>query len=1057
MPVTLKEQLEASAGNLRDTSPSTRSAALETLRKNQYHYTPLVNALVSEAVGNPHEEVRVALFDLLSRDIRSTGDDNCLKLLEGLEDPVAKVRMAAFQWLGTRTTSFFWQDLGKLVTGLQDPVGEVRMAALHAIHHSLPMCPSSVKQCLEAKGLKLKQLEGLEDPAAAARFISSSLFARQMARDFRKCGRKLVRGLDDPIADVRAAAFHCLGSLSPELQVTLDTLVKGQADPDEDVRATAFQCLNKFCRHLAEDLETTDLKLELVKGLEHHVAKVRAAAFRYLQQSPSLDDLARHGLKPKLVKGLEDCDEDDVRAAAFRCLDSDMFRRHLAEDLETTDLKLKLVKGLEDHVGKVRVAACRYLRQRPSLDDLARHGLAPKLVKGLEDQVAEVRQVAFLCLSKFSRDLQGHEARQSLREHLETGDLKRNLVEGLQDPDEVVRAAASECCGNLFNLVSQHLDLIWHLAHGLKDSSEKVRRAACATLEAGLSLDVDQCIPEQIMIEGLGSLYPDVRDATCRALSTCVSPNSLARYAPAIVQAFDNQWGLWPTHAEENNLHASIRLVFKVPIEESEERDTWLHTAARCGSTQMCQALLANGLAMKSLRNARGQTASDVARIFCHDHLAELLRPSTFQTRGGSGGAIARALDSHEMVQEVSWWFIPLPGWEGRLGAVHSILKIDTDKDQYLIEGACPEKVKPEGVQRPEIERALENGLFISCWAEIKDAANVEKLPNVRPCLPSGVMLAVLVKHLLQQGPYDVGSNNCHHTAFHGYNFCAAKPLQSLPINRSLTGFARFLSRFSINLALSRSCGGPLPFLPIYAGIPRDENVTLALPRHWTGEVRDGAVDLERSSDEFVKIEAYLKENGGDKGKIPGFEIIDIKRNQNLKMLKTFRNELYDMHEQRQLRLFHSAGDAHDTVMKEGFSMAYSNLTFNAFGAGIYFAQDLRLTDYFAPSSSAGVKQVLLCCVAAGKSHLKKRIFPFVPGDRLSGKPQSEWTRELIKPEHRKAPKGYDSCIAESREALIVHREGQILWEYAIQYQTTGSAGHPYDDLRGLLKEVPQN
>eukprot|EP00438_Fugacium_kawagutii_P002243 Skav227459 [mRNA] locus=scaffold2491:242048:242779:+ [translate_table: standard] len=243
----------------------------------------------------------------------------------------------------------------------------------------------------------------------------------------------------------------------------------------------------------------------------------------------------------------------------------------------------------------------------------------------------------------------------------------------------------------------------------------------------------------------------------------------------------------------------------------------------------------------------------------------------------------------------------------------------------------------------------------------------------------------------------------------------------------------------------------------MYAGIPRDENVTLELPRHWTGQVRDGAVDVERGSDEFLKVEACLKDNGGDQ--IPGFQIVGIKRNQNLKMLRTFRNELYDMHEQRQLRVFHSAsnGDVHDKVMKEGFKIAYSNLTFNAYGAGIYFAQDLRLPDHFSPASDAGVKQVLLCCVAAGKSCLKERIFPFVPGDRLSGRPEEEWQSKLRKPEHRQAPDGYDSCIAESREALIVYRESQVLWEYAMQYKTTSSAGNPYGDLRGLLKEIPQS
>eukprot|EP00438_Fugacium_kawagutii_P029045 Skav222298 [mRNA] locus=scaffold3734:186826:189354:+ [translate_table: standard] len=830
-------------------------------------------------------------------------------------------------------------------------------------------------------------------------------------------------------------------------------LVKGLEDPIAEVRVVTFQWLGKLTRKTLKQIATGDLKLKLVKGLEDPDADVRAAAFQCLGRlSQALQgDLSADGLKSELVKGLEDPDAD-VRAAAFQCLGG--LSQALQADLSADGLKSELVKGLEDPDADVRAAAFQCLGglSQALQADLSADGLKSELVKGLEDPDADVRAAAFQCLGGLS---------QALQADLSADGLKSELVKGIEDPDADVRRAPFQCLSNFASHDFRACDWKLELAKGREDPVEKVRRAACEALEEfwpvwGLGLD--QYILEQV--KGLESRYWDVRHAASRVLvdlSFTVSTNCLARDAAEIVYNLETQWGSGSTYVQQGSLHAAIRSLFKVPIEdESKERNTWLHIAARCGCTTVCQALLANGLAMKSLRNAKHQTASDVARLNDNAGLASLLSPGTFQTRGGSGGAIAKALDSEDKVEEVSWWFIPLPGWEGKLGAVHSILKIDAGRDQYLIEGACPEIAHREGAQRPEIERASENGLFISSWAEINDAANVEKLTDVKLLHPSRIELAALVKHLLQQGPYDVGSNNCHHTAFHGYNFCAAEQLQCLPINDCLTNVAWILSKVGINLALSTSSGGSLPFFPIYAGIPRDENVTLALPRHWTGEVRNGAVDLGKGSDEFLKVEAYLKENGGDQ--IPGFQIIDIKRNQNLKMLRTFRNELYDMHEQRQLRVFHSAsdGDAHDKVMKEGFKMAYSNMTFNAYGAGLYFAQDLRLPDYFSPKSDAGVKQVLLCCVAAGRSHLKKRIFPFVPGDRLSGRSENEWQSELRKPKHRQAPGGYDSCIAQSREALIVYREGQVLWEYAIQYQSTGSAGNPYGDLRGFLKEVPQ-
>eukprot|EP00438_Fugacium_kawagutii_P029049 Skav222302 [mRNA] locus=scaffold3734:293223:295529:- [translate_table: standard] len=708
----------------------------------------------------------------------------------------------------------------------------------------------------------------------------------------------------------------------------------------------------------------------------------------------------------------------------------------------------QLLEVLEDPDSGVRVFAFHCVGILLYVG-MHRSRIPDALVKGLKDQNAKLHfpTVRIFCEQICTGDV-------------ESFDLEIELV---NVPGTDVREAAFQCLSNFASCCFRACDWISKLAKGREDPVENVRGAACKILENQMFLriwDLGQYIAEQI--KGFESHYPDVRDAASRGFLSlsrfCRHFPNLESNTAKIVSNLETHWGSRPPYVQDGRLHASMCCLFRVPIEdESQERNTWLHIVARHGCANVCQALLANGLAMKSLRNAKHQTASNVARLNGHSDLAKLLRPSTFQTRGGSGGAIAKALDSGDVIHEVSWWFIPLPGWEGTLGAVHSILKIDTDQDQYLIEGACPEKVKREGVQRPEIEEAAENGLFVSSWAEIKHAGNVEKLTDVKPLHPSGIKLAALVKHLLQQGPYDVGSNNCHHTAFHGYNFCAAEPLWYLPINDCLTDVAWLLSKVKIDLALSRSSGGPLPFFPIYAGIPRDETVTLALPRHWTGEVRNGAVDLDTGSDEFLKIEAYLKENGGDK--IPGFEIMDIKRNQNLKMLRTFRNELYDMHGQRQLRVFHSpSSDAYDKVMKEGFRMAYSNLTFNAYGAGIYFAQDLRLPDHFSQKSEAGLKQVLLCCVAAGKSHMKKRIFEFMPGDRLSGRSEGEWQTELRRPEHRQAPDGYDSCIADpQKEALIVYRESQVLWEYAIQYKSTGSAGNPYGDLRGFLKEVPQS
>eukprot|EP00438_Fugacium_kawagutii_P002241 Skav227457 [mRNA] locus=scaffold2491:211824:225061:+ [translate_table: standard] len=1100
---TSMEDLKTSSLNqtlpsgLQDPIAEVRVAAIQCLYKF-YSVEDLVRLHFYDGLEDPVAEVRAAAFQCLCKfpslkHLETFGLK--LKLECGLEDSVAEVRAAAFEFLGClgKSPSHLLEacDLKlKLTKGQTDPVDKVRSVACKALRVLQPLWDLFQLSSLTEQDtidLALTLEHGLKDPAAEVRAAAFQCLCKFPSLEDLSFGlkQKLGCGLEDSVAEVRAAAFECLGCLGKipsnlSLVCVLKlNLAMGQTDPVDKVRNAACEALEvlqplwDLCQlSPLTDLETYNLKSLLAIGWKNSAAEVRAAAFECLGclgKSPS-KLFEACDLKLALAKGQTD-PVDKVRNAACEALEVlqpmwDLCQFSSLTGLEASRLKIILEKALEDPVAEVRAAAFQCLCKFPSLKHLETFGLKLKLECGLEDSVAEVRAAAFEflgCLGKIpSHLLQACDLKLKLAKgqtdpvdkvrsaackalqvlqplwdlcnffaltDLEAIDLKIKLEDGLRDPVAEVRAAAFECLGCLGkspSLLWQARDLKLTSAKGRTDPVDKVRSAACKALEVLRPMwELDQYLLEQV--KALKNIYPDVRHEACLALSSCVSPKDLAKYSSKIVRVLGANWELWPSHAPDNKLHASIRLVFKVPVEESLERNTWLHIAARGGHTNVCQALLASGLAMKSLRNAKQQTASDVARLHGHSDLARYLSPGTFQTRGGSGGAIAKALDSEDLVEEVSWWFIPLPRWEGKLGAVHSILKVDTGSEQYLIEGACPEKVKPEGVQRPEIEKAVQHGLFTSSWAEIKDAANIEKLTHVKPCRPSGIMLAALVEHLLQQGPYDVGCNNCHHTAFHGYNFCAREPLPS--------------------------CGEPLPFLPIYAGIPRDETVTMALPRHWTGEVRNGAVDLGKGSDEFLKIEAYLKRNGGDQ--IPGFQIIDIKRNQNLKMLRTFRNELYDMHRQRQLRVFHSASDSdvHDKVMKEGFRMAYSNLTFNAFGAGIYFAQDLRLPDHFSPKSDAGLKQVLLCCVAAGKSHMKKRVYEFVPGDRLSGRSEDEWRSELRKTEHRQAPDGYDSCVADSGEALIVYRESQVLWEYAIQYKSTGSAGNPYGDLRGLLKE----
>merc|ERR1711862_1029051 len=96
--------------------------------------------------------------------------------------------------------------------------------------------------------------------------------------------------------------------------------------------------------------------------------------------------------------------------------------------------------------------------------------------------------------------------------------------------------------------------------------------------------------------------------------------------------------------------------------------------------------------------------------------------------------------------------------------------------------------------------------------------------------------------------------------------------------------------------------------------------------------------------------------------------------------------------------------------------VAHSSSRYNAYGVGVYFAADPRLSDYFAEgfgnhSGSQTVRQMLLCSVAVGRSCKKKRIC----------KKDREMEEELQKPEHRKVPDPEcDSVYSETETELIV-------------------------------------
>ena len=68
--------------------------------------------------------------------------------------------------------------------------------------------------------------------------------------------------------------------------------------------------------------------------------------------------------------------------------------------------------------------------------------------------------------------------------------------------------------------------------------------------------------------------------------------------------------------------------------------------------------------------------------------------------------------------------------------------------------------------------------------------------------------------------------------------------------------------------------------------------------------------------------------------------------------------------------------DVLDNVLEDGFNTNYASLEFNPYGAGIYFAPDPKLSDFFIRSArgSLGEKKIILSRVACGSIGVRSSI-----------------------------------------------------------------------------------
>ncbi|CAE7715318.1 unnamed protein product [Symbiodinium sp. CCMP2456] len=208
-----------------------------------------------------------------------------------------------------------------------------------------------------------------------------------------------------------------------------------------------------------------------------------------------------------------------------------------------------------------------------------------------------------------------------------------------------------------------------------------------------------------------------------------------------------------------------------------EEGNTWLHCAAEAGHVEACEALVDQvGLPLREKNKAGNEpltlaASRDVDRVLRR-------RMRVLETRFGHGNAFDEMMRDERQVSEVTWYTLPLPGWAGRLGGLHSFLVVtvsdtsgaDHEAKMYVLEKAAGSYAR-EAHQKHGIFIGSQNlGSNLMSLAGIKRHGIELKISQGR--LRSGLKMKELYEVAHSTGPYNPAFSNCHHAVQKVFNHC---------------------------------------------------------------------------------------------------------------------------------------------------------------------------------------------------------------------------------------------------------------------------------------------
>ena len=227
------------------------------------------------------------------------------------------------------------------------------------------------------------------------------------------------------------------------------------------------------------------------------------------------------------------------------------------------------------------------------------------------------------------------------------------------------------------------------------------------------------------------------------------------------------------------------------------------------------------------------------------------------------------------------------------------------------------------------------------------------------------------------------------------------------------------------------------------ASSARSQSAGIAFPFHWTSDGKGDPPNLVPVTPDFDDhsrvADRFLGLMSGGGGRTCAINSIERVENHTLWMQYSLERDKNGGFEGEKF-LYHGLNDdIVDQVCTKGFDTAYSSMEFNAYGAGLYFAPDPRLSDFFIRESRgrAGRKRMLLARVALGSVGVR---------DALPKTSQADHLAALRQPANRQPPPGKNSATSSHGIEAIVYRNYQAYPAYVITYTMGQSWGDPYAD-----------